>query len=118
MLTDWDTYKTEEGKWNDLRAKVLHLSEASILLPDPNASFQKSALLDGKYFCDVCVYDQTQRISVLYVGIQKDQGKILLESRLGLILESRPDFERIFTPEQILLVERADERRTPSPPTI
>ena len=113
MLKDWDTYKTDEARWNDLRVGVLHLSEGSIFPQGPAVSFQRSAMLDNACFCDISIYDQTQRISVLYFGIPKDQGKALLESRLELKLESRPDSERIFVPEQILLSPEANGPRTP-----
>jgi len=118
MLTDWETYKAKSASWEDLRKKVFDASveEDGFVGKDP--SFTRTLLLQNRYACTVFGYDKVQRIQALYIGIQNDEGKELLEARLGLELEVRPDLERILTPEEIAHAEEADKRRTPSPSEI
>jgi len=111
MIIQQDTYKPREIGWEELRERIHDLSESNSGMKNGNATFGRSIVFDDKYFCNVSVYDKTQRVATLYIGIDRKKGKELLEAKLGLKLERTDQLERILSPEEIAHLEEADKKR-------
>lgn len=113
MLTDEETYKVQN--WQELKEK---LEEYPLEILNKAANSGRSLLLEGKYYCNLAIYEKTQRINAFFIGLQRQEGKALLEARLGIKLESIEETTR-FTPEESkLLAKLAEERKKDKGPIV
>ena len=115
MIIAEDTYSVAGENWEILSERIENIPECNSGMKNESATIGRSIVFEDTYFCNISVYGSRMRIGVLYIGIDKDRGKLLLEERLGLKLERRPVLERVLTPEEVDRIEKADRMRTSGP---
>lgn len=86
MLTDWETYRPEEKDWLDFRKRILEISSEDNSMKDKKANSSRSAYLGENYLCGIFIYDEMKEIIVQYVGLEVEEGRKLLEEKIGLEL--------------------------------
>lgn len=112
MIIEEDTYKARESEWEELNEKVYNIPESNFHINVQGASFGRSIVFEGEYFCNISVFERTQRIGVVYIGVGRDKGKELLEAELGLKLERREPLEKILSTDEMARIEEGSKKRT------
>jgi len=115
MIIAEDTYSVAGENWEILSERIENIPECNSGMKNESATIGRSIVFEDTYFCNISVYGSRMRIAVLYIGIDSNNGMLLLEEKLGFKLERRPLLETILAPEEIERIEKADRMRTSGP---